>query len=387
MKRRLLNFSRLYRAALRAHLKQGRLAGLESARGLGDKAFSAGLQTLDLAKLHELILVTEVLPGCPPRKRSALIKQAGIFFAVAITPIEKTHRSAREAAARLKKIIETLSQRTVELAASNLELSLEISQRKMAEEALRKSEHHYSELLRQSDRLQEQLRRLSRQILSAQEDERKRISRELHDVIAQTLTGINIRLATLKKEALLNTKGLDRNIARTQRLVEKSVDIVHQFARELRPAVLDDLGLIPALHSFVKLFSQRTRIHVHLKAFAGVEQLDSDQRTILYRVAQEALTNVSRHAQASRVEVDIQKQAGGVCMKISDNGKSFQVEKTLNAKGRKRLGLLGMKERLDMVGGRFEIESVSGKGTTVTAQIPLGVMATGSLTEPVRIKA
>ena len=387
MKRRLLNFSRLYRAALRAHLKQGRLAGLESARGLGDKAFSAGLQTLDLAKLHELILVTEVLPGCPPRKRSALIKQAGIFFAVAITPIEKTHRSAREAAARLKKIIETLSQRTVELAASNLELSLEISQRKMAEEALRKSEHHYSELLRQSDRLQEQLRRLSRQILSAQENERKRISRELHDVIAQTLTGINIRLATLKKEALLSTKGLDRNIARTQRLVEKSVDIVHQFARELRPAVLDDLGLIPALHSFVKLFSQRTRIHVHLKAFAGVEQLDSDQRTILYRVAQEALTNVSRHAQASRVEVDIQKQAGGVCMKISDNGKSFQVEKTLNAKGRKRLGLLGMKERLDMVGGRFEIESVSGKGTTVTAQIPLGVMATGSLTEPVRIKA
>jgi signal transduction histidine kinase len=377
MKRRLFKFSRLYRAALRMHLKQGRQAGLESARGLGGKAFSAGLQTLDLAKLHELILVTEVLPGCPAGKRTALIKQAGTFFAVAITPIEKTHRSAREAAARLKKIIETLSQRTVELAASNSELSLEISQRKAAEEALKKSEHHYSELLRQSDHLQEQLRRLSRQILSAQEDERKRISRELHDVIAQTLTGINIRLATLKKEALLSTKGLDRNIARTQRLVEKSVDIVHQFARELRPAVLDDLGLIPALHSFVKLFSNRTRIHVHLKAFAGVEQLNSDQRTILYRVAQEALTNVSRHAQANRVEIDIQKQAGGVSMKISDNGKSFQVEKTLNTKGRKRLGLLGMKERLDMVGGRFDIESVPGKGTTVTAQIPLGATSNG----------
>ncbi len=115
-------------------------------------------------------------------------------------------------------------------------------------------------MLEQSDHLQEQLRRLSRQILSAQEDERKKISRELHDVIAQTLTGINVRLATLKKEAALNTKGLDRNIARTQRLVEKSVDIVHQFARELRPAVLDDLGLIPALHSFVKIFSKRTGI-------------------------------------------------------------------------------------------------------------------------------
>ena len=196
---------------------------------------------------------------------------------MAITPIEKTHRSAREAAVHLKKFVETLSQRTVELAASNLELSQEIAQRKAAEAALKKSEHHYCQLLEQSDRLQEQLRRLSRQILSAQEDERKEISRELHDVIAQTLTGINVRLAALKKEAALNTKGLDRNIARTQRLVEKSVDIVHQFARELRPAVLDDLGLIPALHSFMKNFTARTGVRTHLTAFAGVEQLDTAQ--------------------------------------------------------------------------------------------------------------
>jgi signal transduction histidine kinase len=378
MNQKLLNFSRRYRVALQTHLKQGRHAGLEPARGLGDDALAAGLQTLDLAKLHEQILITEVLPRCPAGKRSTLIKQAGIFFAVAITPIEKTHRSARDAAVQLKKFIETLSQRTVELAASNLELSLEIAQRKVAEAALRKSEDHYSQLLRQSDRLQEQLRRLSRQILSAQEDERKRISRELHDVIAQTLTGINIRLATLKKEAAVNTNGLDRNIARTQRMVEKSVNIVHEFARELRPAVLDDLGLIPALHSFVKLFSKRTRIHVHLKAFAGVEELDSNQRTILYRVAQEALTNVSRHAQARRVEVSIQKLADGFCMRVIDDGKSFQVDRVLNAKGRKRLGLLGMRERLEMVGGRFQVESVAGKGTTVTAHIPLGKMGGGN---------
>jgi signal transduction histidine kinase len=186
------------------------------------------------------------------------------------------------------------------------------------------------------------------------------------------LTGINIRLATLKKQASINTKGLDRNIARTQRLVEKSVDIVHRFARELRPAVLDDLGLVPALHSFVKLFSQRTRIHVHLKVFAGVEKLDGNQRTILYRVAQEALTNVSRHAQASRVEVSIQKVSDGICMKINDNGKSFEVERALNGRGRKRLGLLGMRERLEMVGGRVNIGSAVGKGTTITANIPLG---------------
>ena len=372
MKAKFLKLSQRYRVALLTHLKIGRQAGLDPARGLGGEALAAGLETLDLAKLHEQILVTEVLPGCSIRKRTALIKQAGIFFAVAITPIEKTHRSAREATVQLKKFIETLSQRTVELAASNLELSLEITQRKAAEAALQKSEYHYSQLLKKSDNLQEQLRRLSRQIISAQEEERKRISRELHDVIAQTLTGINIRLATLKKEASVNTNGLDRNIARTQKLVERSVNIVHEFARELRPAVLDDLGLIPALHSFVKLFSKRTRIHVHLKAFAGVEQLPGNQRTILYRVAQEALTNVSRHAQASRVEVHIEKVAKGVSMKIADNGKSFEVERALNTRGQGRLGLLGMRERVEMVGGHFGVESTPGKGTTVTAFVPAG---------------
>src|SRR6185436_436345 len=101
---------------------------------------------------------------------------------------------------------------------------------KVAEESLRKSERHYALLLEQSRQMQEQLRLLSRQLLSAQEEERKKISRELHDVIAQTLTSINVRLATLKKEAAVNTKGLEQSIARTQRMVEKSVNIVHQFA-------------------------------------------------------------------------------------------------------------------------------------------------------------
>jgi len=372
MKRKLANLSRRYQEALRMHLKQGQRASLESARGLGSEALAAGLQTLDLAKLHEQTLVTELLPACKGHKRTALIKQAGVFFAVAITPIEKTHRSAREATAQLKKFIETLSQRTVELAASNLELNLEITQRKAAEEALQKSERHYSQLLEKSDQLQEQLRRLSRQILTAQEEERKKISRELHDVIAQTLTGINVRLAALAKEAAINTEGIERNIVRTQRLVEKSVNIVHQFARELRPAVLDDLGLIPALHSFMKNFTARTGVRTHLTACAAVEGLETGRRTVLFRVAQEALTNVARHAQASRADVSIQEVSGGICMKVKDDGKSFQAESLLQGKGSKRLGLLGMRERLEMVGGSFDIESAPGKGTTITAQVRPG---------------
>ncbi|MGA2852911.1 MAG: sensor histidine kinase [Verrucomicrobiota bacterium] len=365
-------FSRRYQAGLQAYLKLRSGAHLKSARGMGRHALAAGLQTLDIAKLHEAILVNRILPGHPAGKRAALIRQAGTFFTEAITPIEKIHHGARDAAVELNQIVEMLSHRTVELAASNLVLEQEITQRKAVETALKKSEHHYSQLLEQSNRLQEQLRQLSRQILLAQEEERREISRELHDVIAQTLTGINVRLAALKKEAAVNTEGLDRNIARTQRLVEKSVDIVHRFARELRPAVLDDLGLIPALHSFVKSFSRRTRIHVHLKAFSEVERLDLTKRTVLFRVAQEALTNVARHAQASRVEVSIQKLPDSVCMKIKDDGKSFQVESVLHGKGSKRLGLLGMRERLEMIGGHLDVESAPGKGTTITAQIPTG---------------
>ena len=96
-----------------------------------------------------------------------------------------------------------------------------------------------------------------------------------------------------------------------------------------------------------------------------MEQLDTAKRTVLFRVAQEALTNVARHAQASRVEVSIQKLPDGICMKIKDDGKSFQVERVLHAKGGKRLGLLGMRERLEMVGGNFDVESAPGKGTTI----------------------
>jgi signal transduction histidine kinase len=375
MARKLNGLSQRYVAALRKHLKQGPRAvpPCGTAQALGRRAMALGLETLDLARFHEQALITLVLPGYSSGTRDRMIRRAGTFFAEAITPIEKTHRTAQEANAHLNQTIQTLNQRGVDLTASNQRLQQEILRRKSVEESLRKSEQHYSELLAQSRHMQEQLRLLSRQLLSAQEEERKNISRELHDVIAQTLTGINVRLAALKKEAAINTKGLDRNITSTQRLVEHSVDIVHQFARELRPAVLDDLGLIPALHSFMKSFTTRTGVHTSLTTFTmKIDKLDAAKRTVLFRVAQEALTNVARHARASRVEVCIQKLRNRICMKIKDDGKSFDVERTLHANGGKRLGLLGMRERLEMVGGSFAVESAPGKGTTVQAQIPFG---------------
>ena len=269
----------------------------------------------------------------------------------------------------VRKQAEKVQRRADVLTASNRKLRLEIVRRKAVESSLKKSEQNKMRLLERSRSLQEELRHLSRQVLRVQEEERKRISRELHDVISQTLTGITINLATLKKQPGLN-KGYAADITRTQRLVEKSVGIVHDFARKLRPTVMDDLGLIPALHAFMKDFTARTGVRTCLTAFAGVEQLDEDWRTALFRVAQEALANVARHAQASLVKVIIQKMQDGTCMKITDDGKSFNVEHTTHGKGGKRLGLLGMRERMEMVGGNFTVTSAPGKGTTVCACVP-----------------
>jgi signal transduction histidine kinase len=255
-------------------------------------------------------------------------------------------------------------------AAALRQLKRESDSREALRKALKTSEQHHRRMMETSSRMQQHLRRLSHEILSAQEDERKRISRELHDEIGQTLTAINVKLAALKRAAKLDTAELKAHIAGTQRLVENAMDTVHRFARELRPPLLDDLGLIPALQSWMKEFSTRTRIPIHVTVFAAVEDLDSDKRTVLYRVAQEALANVDKHARATLVDVSIRKHRDVVRMEIHDNGKAFDVQRKLFAKKIGRLGLLGMRERVEMIGGTFAIESAPKTGTTVRAEIP-----------------
>lgn len=263
------------------------------------------------------------------------------------------------------KQAEEVLQRMEGLATANRELKLEIVHRQMAELALKKGE---AEALH----MQEQLRHLSRQLLLTQEEERKRISRELHDEIVQTLVGINVHLASLTVKDTVDLKELRAKIIRTQQLVEKSVEIVHRFARELRPTVLDDLGLIPALQSFIKEFAKRKNIRISFKAFSGVELLNDTQRTVLYRVAQSALANVDKHACAKNVTVSIRKRGEAIRLEIRDDGKSFDVQRVLLAKRHKRLGLLGSRERVEMVGGKFDISSAPGQGTTLSAEIPFG---------------
>jgi signal transduction histidine kinase len=370
MGRKRKGLAQRYVRALRQYLRQGPQASAKPARELGRRAIALGLETLDMVRFHEQALIQLVLPSYSHSTRNVMVRRAGAFFAEALIPIEETHRSAREANRQLVQLNEALQRRKVALTALNRQLRQEILQRKSVEESLRRREERYARLLTQSRHQQEQLRLLSHQLLLAQEEERKKLSRELHDEVAQSLTGINFELASLKNEAMVNTKGLQKKITRTCRMVVKSVEIVHRFARELRPTLLDDQGLIPALLSFMKRFTRQTGVHTRLTTFAGVEQLDTIRRTVLFRVAQEALTNVARHARASWVDVSIRKLPDSICMKIHDNGKAFQVQRVFHAGRRKHLGLLGMKERLEMIGGSFAVESAPGKGTTILARIP-----------------
>jgi PAS domain S-box-containing protein len=270
------------------------------------------------------------------------------------------------------KKAETAQRHLDVLTVSNLKLKQEIVRRQAVEEALQTTKQQQSRLLKQSRRQEEQLRDLSHRILHAQEEERKRISRELHDVIAQTLVGININMAALTRDAAAPPPGLLKKIGRAHKLVEKSVDIVHKFARELRPTVLDDLGLIPALQTFMKGFMGDTGIRVSLRASAEIEKSADTVRTVLYRIAQEALANVARHAKASHVEVSIQCLGGVIRMDIKDNGQGFEVDGTSGTKANSRLGLLGMRERVEMIGGAFRVESTPGEHTTVHVEFPAG---------------
>ena len=189
-----------------------------------------GLEILDLARIHEQALTALEFA----KSKNGQIRRAEQFFDEAIIPIVETHRAARQNKVHLNRARETLGQRTEQLAANNRKLQRGVVRRKGLEDAAAKSGKEHKKCLEESLELQRRLRQLTHRVLAAQEDERKKISRELQNEIAQTLLGINIRLLSLKRESRVNTKGLKNEIASTQRLVIKSAKSVRRAAREFR---------------------------------------------------------------------------------------------------------------------------------------------------------
>src|SRR5439155_632594 len=205
------------------------------------------------------------------------LRAAETFFMEALSPFEAAHRGFREANQKLHQLNAALERRNAELGAMNRRLAGEISQRKRSEKALRESKDHYRQLFHQACLMQENLRNLSNQILHVQEAERKRISRELHDEIGQALTAVSTNLQMVQRNGSVNAAALQRKIVDSQSLLAQTMDTVHQFARELRPAMLDELGLLPALRSYLKCFAERTGLRVRFNAAAAAENLDEEQ--------------------------------------------------------------------------------------------------------------
>ena len=224
--------SRKYEAALGEHLKDGVNSGLKKAAALGTQAVSLGLETLDLAKIHEHALVA--IASARPISRDGHAKRAQIFFAEANIPIERTHLAAARAEVHWKKLNETLHDRTSQLAISKRDLKRNIVQRKTAEKSLKTRNEYYATLLKESRSMQANLRSLAHRVLSAQENERGQISRELHEEIVQALLGINVRLLTLEQKGSRDGKELLKDIASTQHLVNKSVRTMRRVARKFR---------------------------------------------------------------------------------------------------------------------------------------------------------
>ena len=259
-----------YLAALRAHLGRKTLANDDHAQGLGRAALTNDFVTTDLALMHQHALAVLATSFDFANRHNDSLKRATDFFTQALVPLNAAHRAARLANRHLRQHNETLRLHTAALSKGKRLLEHEIKRRKTIEESMREEKKQHQMLFLRSQIMQKKLRHLTHQIISAHENERKEISRELHDEVVQTLVGINVQLSALGKGAAVGLHALKIKIARTQRLVENSVNAVHRFARELRPAVLDDLGLIPALHAYSKDLAQRKNIKIHLTAFAGV---------------------------------------------------------------------------------------------------------------------
>jgi two-component system, NarL family, sensor histidine kinase UhpB len=218
---------------------------------------------------------------------------------------------------------------------------------------------------------------LLRRLASAQEEEQRRISRELHDQIGQTVTGLSLGLKALE-QGLANGKNGEAATEQVRWLEQLAAQIgrdIHRTASDLRPTAIDDLGIFRAIEAYVAEWQERYGIRVDIQTFGQDNPLPADVAAVLYRLVQEGLNNVLKHAQASKVSLVLEKKSEGLALVLEDDGIGFDPEATQrNVSGSGRapgLGLSGMKERVALLGGKIAVESAPGNGSTIFVQIPL----------------
>ena len=214
----------------------------------------------------------------------------------------------------------------------------------------------------------ERLQRLSRRLIEAQETERTHIARELHDEIGQALTAVKISLQAAESRA--GSDAVRSRLEESARIVDEALDQVRNMSVALRPSLLDDLGLVPALRWYLDQQSGRGGFEAQFEADPEIETTPEVQ-TACFRIAQEALTNVSRHAAARVVRLEVRQAGGHVRLAVSDDGKGFDPALVFERSGADAsLGLHGMRERARLLGGRVTVQSEPGRGTVVRAEFP-----------------
>jgi signal transduction histidine kinase len=223
------------------------------------------------------------------------------------------------------------------------------------------SAQHYTEI----SHARVELKQLSARLLEAQEEERRLISRELHDEVGQELTGVLLEMANLSN--LIRGKdepALSMKVDEIKRLLEESIGVVRNMALLLRPSMLDDLGLVPALQWQAREASKRSGMWVKVAAEEVSDELTEDHKTCIYRIVQEALHNIVQHANARNVRITVTQEPERLLLSIQDDGRGF------NPTRERGMGLIGMEERVSALGGRLVVESASGEGTLLRVAIP-----------------
>jgi two-component system sensor histidine kinase UhpB len=240
--------------------------------------------------------------------------------------------------------------------AAKASLESEIVDRKCTEDELR--------------RLTEQLRELSARLQSVREEERTRIARVIHDELGQTLTGLKMDVAWLQRHLDQPQPALLEKTRAMSDLIDTTIQTVRRISTELRPGILDDLGLVATIEWQLQEFQTRTRIESKLSSAPEETTLDADGSTTVFRILQEILTNIARHAQATQVEATLEETTVFLTLQVQDNGRGITEGEIHSPKS---IGLLGMQERARLRAGVVQFQGTPGKGTIVTVRLPLTI--------------